>query len=75
MTFGLGWRSGCARNRREPVAIIKNMEKQHIFRLYKELRDAIKSMQSDSFGAVLHLSLFHIFSHIDISEGGFGSVL
>jgi hypothetical protein len=27
-------------------------------------------LQSGSFGAVLHLSLFHIFSHIDISEGG-----
>jgi len=41
----------------------------------KELRDVIKSMQSGSFEAVLHLSLFHIFSHIDISEGGFGSTL
>ena len=69
-----GWRSGCARNRTEPVAIEK-LEKQHIFRLYKQLRDVIKSMQSGSFEAVLHLSLFHIFSHIDISGGGFGSIL
>jgi hypothetical protein len=50
---------------------IEKLEKQHIFRLYnKELRDVIESLQSGSFGAVLHLSLFHIFSHIDISEGG-----
>jgi len=67
-------RSSCVRNRREPVAIEK-LEKQHIFRLHKELRGVIRSRQSGSFGAVLHLSLFHIFSHIDISEGGFGSIL